>query len=76
VTGSRRLAGAQQIMPACAVPLGSFVYDPVSCMWVEVVDVTTENGRTRILVIDGHDVPLDFDADESIAVCDAFTLHR
>jgi hypothetical protein len=61
-----RLAGAQTAVPARAVPLGAFVYDDMSRMWVEVTAVSTNNGHTRILVTDGHDVPLDFAADEPV----------
>jgi hypothetical protein len=73
VTG-RRLAGAQYSAPASAVPVGSFVYDGVSLMWVEVVAVSTALGRTMISVIEEHDVPLEYRADDPVAVCDAFTV--
>jgi hypothetical protein len=73
VTG-RRLAGAQTTFPARSVPVGSFVYDGISGMWVEVTAVATDDRCTVIRVIAEHDVPLQYDAGEPVAVCEAFTL--
>lgn len=69
-----RLAGAQTTFPARSVPVGSFVYDGISGMWVEVTDVASDDRRTVISVIAEHDVLLEYDAGEPVAVCEAFTL--
>jgi hypothetical protein len=69
-----RLAGAQTTVPACSVPIGSFVYDTGSLLWVEVTAVATAADRTALSVIADHDVPLEYGSDEPVAVCDAFTL--
>lgn len=71
-----RLAGAQTTVPACSVPVGWFVYDSVSLLWVEVTAVTTAADRTVLSVRADHDVPLEYGSDELVAVCEAFTLGR
>jgi hypothetical protein len=58
-----------RVLPA-DVPVGSFVFDRVSRLWVEVTAQPVTAGRvTTVLVIDGHNVPLRFDAHRSIAAC-------
>ena len=57
------------VLPA-DVPVGSFVFDRVSRLWVEVTAEPMTAGRvTTVLVIEGFDVPLRFDARRSIAAC-------
>jgi hypothetical protein len=56
-----------RVLPA-DVPVGSFVFDRVSHLWVEVTaKPVTAGSVTTVLVIDGFDVPLRFDARRSIA---------
>lgn len=62
-----------RVLPA-EVPVGSFVFDRVSRLWVSVTaEPLTAGGVTTVFVIDDFNVPLRFDAHRPIAVCLAVT---
>ena len=64
------------MLPA-QVPVGWFVFDDISQVWVEVTGPpVTFCGITVLPVIDGYDMPLMFDEYEPIPACRAIRSQR
>jgi len=58
------------LMLPAEVPVGWFVFDTGTRVWVEVTrKPETFWGITVLSVIDGYDVPLMYDEDKKIKVC-------
>jgi hypothetical protein len=59
----------QQLLPS-EVPVGCYVFDTRSAVWVQVTGKpVTFCGLTVMPVLEGFDVPVMFDTDKRIPVC-------